>query len=135
MAARRDRPLGGGESIAWGAMTPLGKRRAARRLVIALACVAALAPAGVAQAQGSGVGLGSAHKLSSAPPSSHTTTTTTSAATTTAHTATAHKSSSTAHAQQLPFTGADVPALVLIGGTLLLAGLALRVRTRDAGSR
>jgi len=102
----------------------------------------AVAPPGVALAQGSGVGLGSAKKLSSAPPSTTTrsstatTSTSTSTATTRSSTTSAQgATSSSSHAKQLAFTGANVPALVIIGGTLLLVGLALRVRTRDARPR
>jgi len=129
-----------GESIAWDAMTSATTRRPLRasawRLLLALACVAALAPTGVAAAQGSGVGLGSAKKLSSAPPSTSAAPSTSTSSTSTAtSTTTSATSSASAHAKQLPFTGANVPTLVLIGGALLLTGLALRMRTRDARSR
>jgi hypothetical protein len=101
-------------------------------LLAALACLASLGPVSAALAQGSGVGLGSAKKLSSAPPNATTTTsTTTHTATVATHTTASASASSHAKQQQLPFTGANVPAMVIIGGTLLLAGLALRVRTRD----
>ncbi len=117
--------------------------RVPRRLALALAlvCVAALSPASVALAQnGSGVPLGSAKKLSTAPPASSgaaTTTRTTARTTSTSATTTtsALSSSTGATAKQLPFSGSDVRVLVLIGGVLLLAGLALHVRTRHARAR
>jgi hypothetical protein len=116
----------------------LARRRAGARVaLLVLACLAALWPASVAMAQsGSGVPLGSAKKLSSAPPSSSTRATTSkTTSSTSTSTATTASRSSTSSAKQLPFTGYDVPELALIGGALLLAGLALCVCTRDARAR
>ncbi len=105
-------------------------------MLLACCCAAALTPTGVALAQ-NGVSPGSAKNLSSAPPStgarSTSTTTTTSTSTSSATSSTA--ASTTSHVKQLPFTGDDLPVPALIGGAMLAAGLALRVRLRHARGR
>lgn len=111
-------------------------RRALLRAIVAAGCAVALSPAGTALAQtGSGVPLGSAKKLSSAPPSSSSSSSVTTATTSSSSSATSAAATSPSSAKRLPYTGGDPAEVALFGGALLLAGLALRVRTRDARSR